>query len=154
VESSRPTVAGLGLLEVTTRFVSEKARHRVSGREIHTDRPVIGYEIHMGETTRGNSAEPWIALTRQQDGTAVLDGARDGSGRVFGTYVHGLFDSLPFTLALVNRLRACRDLAPLDGSRWQAHRDLLAGRYAALAEFLRAHVNLGPIWAALGERGR
>jgi adenosylcobyric acid synthase len=152
VESPRPSVTGLGLLDVATRFAPEKARYRIMGREVDTDLPVIGYEIHMGETGRGASAEPWIALTRQGDGAAVLDGARDGSGRVFGTYVHGLFDSLPFAAALVNRLRARRGLAPLDGSRWQAHRDLLAGRYAALAEFLRAHVDLGPIWAALDRK--
>jgi adenosylcobyric acid synthase len=149
VESSKPSVAGLGLLDVTTTFAPEKARHRVSGREVSTDLPVIGYEIHMGRTERGSLVEPWIALTRQRDGATLLDGARDGSGRVFGTYVHGLFDSLPFTTLVVNRLRARRGLDPLDGAQWQSHRDLLAGRYAALAEFLRAHVDLGPIWAAL-----
>jgi adenosylcobyric acid synthase len=152
VESSKPTVAGLGLLDVATRFVPEKTRHRVSGRELLTDLPIIGYEIHMGETGRGTSARPWIALTRQRDGASVMDGARDESGRVFGTYVHGLFDSLPFTSAMVNRLRARRGLDPLDSSRWQAHRDFMAGRYAALAGFLREHVDLGPIRAALEAR--
>jgi len=69
---------------------------------------------------------------------------------VFGTYVHGLFDSLPFAASLVNRLRGRKGLDPLDAARWQSHRDLLAGRYALLAEFLRTHVDLGPVWAALG----
>jgi adenosylcobyric acid synthase len=110
----------------------------------------MGYEIHMGVTERGSEARPWIALTRQRDGDRVLDGARDPADRVFGTYVHGLFDSLPFTAALVNRLRDRKGLDPLDASRWQAHRDLLAERYARLAEFLRTHVDLGPVWAALG----
>ncbi len=123
VESSKPAVAGLGLLDVATTFAPEKTRHRVSGRELSTDLPVHGYEIHMGETRRGPSAAPWIALTRQRDGTAVLDGARDGSGRVFGTYIHGLFDSLPFAADLVNSLRARRGLPTLDASDWQAHRD-------------------------------
>jgi adenosylcobyric acid synthase len=153
VESDRGQVAGLGLLDVSTRFVAEKARHRVSGHAIDGDAPVMGYEIHMGVTERGTGVLPWIALARQHDGATVHDGARDPSGRVFGTYVHGLFDSLPFAATLVNRLRERRGLRPLDASRWQAHRDLLAGRYERLAGFLRAHVDLAPIWAALGRRG-
>jgi adenosylcobyric acid synthase len=150
VESERSSVAGLGLLDVATRFAPEKERHRVTGHEIDGNLPVTGYEIHMGVTERGGRARPWIALTRQRDGARVQDGARDDGARVFGTYVHGLFDSLPFTAALANRLRDRKGLAPLDASGWQAHRDLLAGRYARLAEFLRTHVDLDPVWAALG----
>jgi adenosylcobyric acid synthase len=150
VESARPSVAGLGLLDVTTRFAPAKARHRVTGHEIDGDSPVMGYEIHMGVTERGGRASPWLALIRQRDGERVDDGARDPGARVLGTYVHGLFDSLPFTAALVNRVRDRKGFGPLDPSRWQAHRDLLAGRYARLAEFLRTHVDLGPVWAALG----
>ena len=52
---------------------------------------------------------PWCELTRQRDGSKVLDGAVSPSGRVFGTYVHGLFDSLPFTASLIDRLRNCAD---------------------------------------------
>jgi adenosylcobyric acid synthase len=150
VESGRASVAGLGLLDVATRFTPEKERHRVSGFEIVGDRPIMGYEIHMGATERGAGVSPWIALTRQRDGARVQDGGRDRAGRVFGTYVHGLFDSLPFTAALANRLRVRKGLGPLDAADWQSHRDLLAGRYARLAEFLLTHVDLGPVWTALG----
>ena len=150
VESDRATVAGLGMLDVATRFAPEKTRHRVAGMEIDASTPIVGYEIHMGETVRGTGVSPWFALTRQRDGARVVDGARDRTGRVFGTYVHGLFDSLPFAAALVNRLRDRKGLEPLDASLWRAHRDLLADRYAGLSEFLRTHINLGPVWAALG----
>jgi adenosylcobyric acid synthase len=149
VESDRRRVAGLGLLDVSTRFAAEKARHRVSGHVIGEDIPVVGYEIHMGFTERGPGAVPWMTLVRAHDGTFVHDGARAPAAPVFGTYVHGLFDSLPLTAALVNRLRQARGLGPLDTARWQAHRDVLAERYAKLAELLRAHVDLEPIWAAL-----
>ena len=150
VESDQSRVAGLGLIDVSTRFASEKARQRVSGHAIDGNLPIMGYEIHMGATERGAGALPWFVLRRTHDGSSVQDGASDRAGRVFGTYVHGLFDSLPFTAAWVNRLRDRKGLGPLDASRWQSHRDLLAERYARLAELLRAHVDLGPIWAALG----
>ena len=40
------------------------------------------------------------------------DGAVALTGQVFGTYVHGLFDSLPFTAALVDRLSRPQGPAP------------------------------------------
>jgi adenosylcobyric acid synthase len=150
VESDRGQVEGLGLLDTVTRFAATKARHLVSGRVLGSHVPVLGYEIHMGETERGATTAPWLSLTRRHDRATILDGAIDASGRVSGTYVHGVFDSAPFTAEIVNRLRARRRLAPLAAPEWQAHRDFLAARYANLAEFLRAHLDLAPIWSALG----
>jgi adenosylcobyric acid synthase len=154
VESDRPHVAGLGLLDVATRFIGEKARHRVSGHVIEGISSITGYEIHMGVTERGPGVRPWMVLCRARDGAVVPDGARDSTGRVFGTYVHGLFDSPSFTNAWVNLLRGRKGLAPLDAAGWQSHRALLAERYARLAELLRTHVDLEPIWSALGLEGR
>ena len=56
VESSRePAVAGLGLLDVDDAASRPRRRgtvYRVAG-QTRDGLPVIGYEIHMGETTRG-----------------------------------------------------------------------------------------------------
>jgi adenosylcobyric acid synthase len=151
VESDRPSVEGLGLLDAVTRFAPTKSRHLVSGRLLDDGTPVQGYEIHMGETELGAAAQSWIGLSRLREGGDRVDGARDRSGRVFGTYVHGLFDSAPFTAWLVNRVRARRGLAPVDEGRWESHREMLAARYAGLAELLRRHVDLAPVWSALEE---
>jgi adenosylcobyric acid synthase len=153
VESDRPHVAGLGLFDVATRFAPEKSRHRVSGHVIDGDSSITGYEIHMGVTERGAGVGPWLMLCRAQDGAAVYDGAYSKSGRVFGTYVHGLFDSASFTAHWVNLLRGRKGLGPIDAARLRNHREQLAERYARLAELLREHVNLAPIWAALGRPG-
>lgn len=150
VESPCDSVPGLGLLDVTTRFLPTKNRHRVSGEVYDLGQPIIGYEIHMGETSRGASVRPWIRLVRESDGSVVDDGARDASGRVLGTYVHGVFDSAAFTTELANQLRARRGLPPMNAHDWESHRDLLARRYACLAALLREHVDLRPIEQALG----
>lgn len=150
VESNRPRVEGLGLLDTVTRFAATKTRHLVSGRVLGSDLDVLGYEIHMGETERGGETAPWLSLTRRRDQVTLLDGAIDEVGRVFGTYVHGLFDSVPFTRAIVDALRARRGFDPLGDSEWQSHRDFLSARYANLAKFLRAHLDLEPIWSAVG----
>jgi adenosylcobyric acid synthase len=154
VESSRRSVDGLGLLAVSTSFLETKTRHRVEGRLLQDDIPIRGYEIHMGKTERDGATEPFARLTRLRDGMNVWDGAREPNGRVFGTYVHGLFDSLPLTVSLVNRLRVRRGLAPLDTRLWSEHRERVAARYSVLGEFLRTHLNLSPIRNALGlDRG-
>lgn len=150
VESRQPSVAGLGLLAVTTRFLPTKTRHRVQGQLVWEEVAISGYEIHMGETEREETVAPFAHLTRLRDGTRVWDGARGPDGRVFGSYVHGLFDSLPFSVTLVNTLRQRRGLGALDTAAWQTHRERLAARYAALGAFLRAHVDLAPVRKALG----
>ena len=154
IESTEPSVPGLALIDVSTTFAPTKERHRVAGSTIARGLPIAGYEIHMGTTDRGPNVPAWIHLTRQRDGQDILDGAVGPTGRVFGTYVHGLFDSLPFCRDLVGRLRARKGLPPLDSDRWESHRASLADRYAAPAELLRAHLDLGPVWAAIeGRRG-
>ena len=55
-----------------------------------TGEEINGYEIHMGQTKLGDGVEPVFEL----DGRP--DGAVDESGTVFGTYLHGIFDSSAF----------------------------------------------------------
>ncbi len=149
VESDQPHVQGLALLETSTSFARTKTRHRVSGRLLEGSIPLLGYEIHMGETERGEGISPWSRITRQRDGVVIEDGAIAPSGRVFGTYVHGLFDSSPLTVSLVDQLRVRRGWRPLENAEWASHREMLARRYADLATLLRDHLDLRPVWEAL-----
>jgi adenosylcobyric acid synthase len=149
VESAERSAPGLGLLDVATTFAPSKERHRVAGATLDGNLPIAGYEIHMGSTERGPGVPPWTRLTRQRDGEILLDGASSPSGRIFGTYVHGLFDSLPFCRDLVDRLRARRGQPPLDPVRWEAHRRSMADRYGPLAKLLRDHLDLETVRLAL-----
>lgn len=96
VESPQPEAPGLGLLPVVTEFAAQKETHQIRGRitlDRHSpgarDEAVAGYEIHMGQTTGG---ETWLELTRRSSGAScVLDGAVSPDGRIWGSYVHGLF---------------------------------------------------------------
>ena len=154
VESDRPSVEGLGLLDVTTEFAAEKARHRVRGASRPDGQPVVGYEIHMGRTDRGPGVPHWLDLIRQRDGEAVADGAVSADGRVFGTYVHGLFDSFPFAAAFVDRcLRRRRGLGPIGRRGRERHRLASGDRYRHLGDWLRSELDLGPIRSALRLRG-
>ncbi|MDH4138902.1 MAG: cobyric acid synthase [Anaerolineae bacterium] len=99
VESAEGQVEGLGLLPVDTIFETVKATCQARAR-IETNRgffaeiegqEIEGYEIHMGHSRGGEP--PFRLLARSEQPVDAPDGAVDERGRVFGTYLHGLFDN-------------------------------------------------------------
>lgn len=155
---------GLGLLDVTTILRTEKTTTLVEGLALHIGSRstlyVRGYHIHMGETSRGRDGasfcltKPSPCGPEQSDSRRRserdLDGAARADGLVWGTYIHGLFDEPEFRRAWLNRLRQRKGLPPLDmavshAATAQRHREL--DRWA---DHLQQHMNVGPIWAALG----
>jgi adenosylcobyric acid synthase len=76
---------GLGLLPVATVLTPEKVTRRVRARWLPAGPDLEGYEIHMGETTR-DGAPPLLEVDGRAEGCAAPD------GRVWGTYLHGLFE--------------------------------------------------------------
>ena len=112
IESPVDEVQGLGLLDTTTIFRGEKATHqaeavvrRAAGwlTEIG-DAPLTGYEIHMGETRMGGSTA-WLEITRRSGETvSVADGAISPDGKVWGCYLHGVFENTDFRHAWLRSL--------------------------------------------------
>ena len=86
IEGAPRCVAGLGLLDIETVMTAQKRLEAVTGVSLSDGVPFSGYEMHVGETTGPDTARPLIRLA---DGRR--DGAASADGRVFGTYVHGLF---------------------------------------------------------------
>lgn len=96
------TELGLGFFDSTTVFETEKTRTQVNGK--FTDIGGIfkslsglsfqGYEIHMGQTNNNNDKQKSIPLSTLQ--TAFNITKQDGQNfeNIYGTYVHGIFDSI------------------------------------------------------------
>lgn len=76
IEGPAAEVAGLGLLDVETRFGAAKVLRLPTGTGLGA--PAAGYEIHHGRITRGDGVEEF------------LGGAR--AGQVFGTMWHGALE--------------------------------------------------------------
>ena len=99
------TLEGLGLLPCETVFTADKLRAR--RRAVCAEGPFAGaalegYEIHMGRTARLGGT-PFCRLE---------NGGEEGciSGHVFGSYLHGLFDSGELTVKLADYLAARKGL--------------------------------------------
>jgi adenosylcobyric acid synthase len=89
---------GLGFLPGETLFEPSKETTRVTGATLPGEGfpgsrplPVEGYEIHMGRTILPRGARPLLSL-----GGGRTDGAVSAGGRIWGTYLHGIFDSGEF----------------------------------------------------------
>jgi adenosylcobyric acid synthase len=127
IEGPAGTVDALGLLDVETVLTGDKrleaATGEAGGASFH------GYEMHMGATTGPDTARPFGHLA---DGTP--EGAVSADGRIFGTYVHGLFGDDRQRSAWLERLGAPPSAI--------AHDALIEQTLDRLAAHLAAHVDL------------
>lgn len=101
IESSKTEIDGLGLLNLKTTMQAVKQTHQAEGvlldsagrSGLMSGGLVKGYEIHMGDTKLGSGVAPFAKLTSRSGETVdVLDGAVSQDGRIWGTYLHGIFD--------------------------------------------------------------
>jgi len=114
VESSVGEAEGLGLLPVETVMLLDKQTHQAvarlgdAGKALAQvgDERIEGYEIHMGDSTYTGAADPFARIiTRSGVTVDVEDGCVADGGRVFGTYLHGVFDNDAFRDGYLNALR-------------------------------------------------
>jgi adenosylcobyric acid synthase len=107
------SLQGLGELPVHTIMRGAKTVRRATGRTRAPDGASFsGYEIHMGETVYENGAQPFAEILREGEQYPTVDGAIASSGRVCGTYIHGLFDDDVFRHRFLHIARQASGLAP------------------------------------------
>ncbi len=95
---------GLRLLGIETVLDQEKTTRPIAG-SAH-DVPFHGYEIHVGKTTYLPGTHPFAVTA------SGLDGAISSDGKVFGTYVHGIFDDDTFRHRFIDDVRFACGLTP------------------------------------------
>lgn len=98
IEGCQKEILGLGLLDIQTTIETTKIVKKSFGKENLFQTHVAGYEIHMGRTQTGDQTIPFIEFDTHCDGAISKD------GNVFGTYLHGLFDSGSFRKKLLNKI--------------------------------------------------
>ena len=110
---------GLALLRMWTLLQPEKITRLASGRILRAEifgqdvpeRTFRGYEIHVGETMYADETKPFAEITRAGSSVVIADGAVSANRRVFGTYIHGIFDDDNFRHAFLDAARAACGLA-------------------------------------------
>jgi adenosylcobyric acid synthase len=102
IEGVAGSVDGLGLMDIETTLTEQKTLTHTKGIETRTGAAISGYEIHLGQTTGADTAQPMVHHIEGRDGLNV-DGAISPDGQVAGCYMHGLFASDTFRSAWLNR---------------------------------------------------
>ncbi|RJQ66456.1 MAG: cobyric acid synthase [Desulfobacteraceae bacterium] len=143
IESLSGRIQGLGLLDAATSLAAEKSLRLVGARHVASGHTVRGYEIHHGQTHSQNHT----ACVVREDGEAI--GIASPDGRIWGTYLHGIFDDDAFRRWFVDRLRSARGFEPV--GRIVAPYDVDAA-LDRLADMVRESLQVQEIYKKAGLR--
>jgi len=145
-EATVSAADGLGLLPATVVFEPNKVVTQVRGVHRESGLPITGYEIHMGRMQHVSETNPVFKLMKTERGvTEHDDGLQSPDGRIWGTHVHGLFDTDAFRRWWLNRIRQRKGLPPLPVGPL-SRPDAV---YDRLATAVRPHLKLPAIYDML-----
>jgi len=140
IEGGPPETEGLGLLDVETEMAPEKRVETVAAHSPVFGVDLTGYEIHLGVTRGPDCARPAVTVAGAPDGAVSAD------GRVFGTYLHGLFDGGAFRSAWLESLGA--------RSSGGDHRAAVDAALDAIADDMARHLDIDGLLAVAAEAGQ
>lgn len=110
--SDKTVISGLGLLPINTVFSKEKAAYQVDLKISRSSNwmadieqsNLSGYEIHMGKSHL-EAGSNWLEIVKRSgEITSVPDGAITENGKIWGCYIHGIFNNHGFRHAWLKSL--------------------------------------------------
>ena len=129
-------VPGLGLLPLETTFHQTKQVRPI--RAQYQDSTWTAYEIHMGDSASTAATEPLLHI--QPEGSDAWTGEGILNQNVWGTYLHGLFESPLMRERLIHQAGDTAYRAhPV---AWEAHKNALSEK---MADRLETQLNLQPV---------
>ncbi|MEM6306785.1 MAG: cobyric acid synthase [Pseudomonadota bacterium] len=133
IEGPAGTDRGLDLLDVKTVMTPKKQLTQITARHAPTGLTFDGYEIHIGRTTGPDCARPFAHVGQQ------TDGAINATGRIMGSYMHGMFHNDAFRAAWLAQF----------GTQSDVHYGAeVAATLDQLADHMTTHLNINDILAA------
>ena len=141
------SIRGMGLLPIQTVLKDEKTTKQVRGTFEQLEgffaclsgQDFEGYEIHAGETTLNEGAKH---LLKQGDGCIV--------GNICGTYAHGVFDHGDLAYRIAKTLADQKGVV-LKRMAEEDYKAFKESQYDALADGMRAHMDMDAVYAMLRE---
>ena len=153
-------IRGMELLPVRTVLQKEKHRCQTTGR-LETVEGIFsgltgceftGYEIHMGQTVYcgedGSVAGTVDKAARPANGAENV--VSDSTGRIYGSYIHGLFDKGEIAGRMIQTLARKKGISLEDGV-WEDYRTIKERQYDKLADTLREYLRMEEIYGMLRE---
>lgn len=150
VESDIKESEGLGLLDLVTVLEKEKITAQSVVRLENTSYLLKGYEIHMGRTEAiGENAVPFsYVVKRGEIECNEIDGYMSLDGRVWGTYLHGIFDNENFLRDFISSLFKRKGLEKKVDVK--SFKDMKMAKYDELARAVRSALDMDTIYKIIG----
>ena len=140
IESKRKEFAGLGLLNISTIMHKEKELTRTRAVHLPSGLRIGGYEIHHGRSEVHNE-KPFIKTT-----TGNVIGVSTANDKIWGSYLHGIFDDDTFRRFFLNSLRQAKGLEALRSGSAIFDLDKAID---SIADVFRRHVDMKKIFEML-----
>ncbi|WP_448213179.1 cobyric acid synthase [Colwellia sp. MEBiC06753] len=146
IESSVQSIQGLALADFVTELKPQKQLKQVTGKlsasslaacgsnlldKSRSEVAITGYEIHCGISTGTAFDRPFAYITSEENEQPIADGFVSADNQIIGSYVHGLFDSVETTAALMAWVKPQVNVAKLDLAQ---HREHQLERLAAVCQ--------------------
>jgi adenosylcobyric acid synthase len=145
-ESGHKETDGLGILEMETVFGKDKVLSQVKAKEASSGLGVSGFEIHHGKSRNIVNYKPAFNIMERK-GKIVrdADGIVAMNGRIYGTYIHGIFDADTFRRNFLNRIRLKKGWDALsDKATFNPDREL-----DKLASLVRKNIDMKSLYKIL-----
>ncbi len=158
VESPVSRQEGLGLLPITSAFLPEKETNQIKGKVIASsgllgeavDTPFEGYEIHMGRTESRGGKVAFRIWQRSGQPCDISDGCLDDNGRVFGTYIHGLFGNRELRRSILGHIASGKGCS-ITFTKGKVQREK---EYDRLARLIRGSLDMNLVYDIAGLKNR
>ena len=146
------SIKGMELLPVDTSICKNKTRKQIKGKIGKTegifgaisDKEFEGYEIHMG-VSRIKDVSDEKLLSGQNESEVVVQ-----RGNVYGTYVHGIFDSKEIASTIIRILASKKGIIPDERiDKIKSYKEIKEEDFNKLADTVREYMNIDKIYSML-----
>ncbi|MCK5069497.1 MAG: threonine-phosphate decarboxylase, partial [Desulfocapsa sp.] len=139
LESNHETIKGLSLIDMKTVLEADKTLTRKQGSHVDSGQPVVGYEIHHGQTSHSSKA-----LLSYDDGSNC--GAQGATKNIWGSYLHGIFDSDLFRRDFIDTIRQRKGYKAYQGPLYSYN---LEPAFDKLADSVRKSLDMERVYQLL-----
>ena len=146
IESQQKNTNGLGLIPTTSELKKQKTLIQCTGIHIPSGLRLKGYEIHHGKTICEDT-DDIICIVKNHTGEPIGYGTKDL--RVWGSYLHGIFDQDEFRRWFIDHLREKKGLRPIKNI--VASYDVENG-LDRLADIMRENINMDEIYRLIDNK--
>jgi len=146
---------GMELLPIDTVLKDSKTRLQTSGEIAHVDGVLsrlsgchfLGYEIHMGKSAYSAASDEQGACDdRKNELNNVISDGRN----VYGSYIHGIFDTAEAARVIVDYIVDKKDI-DVNDSAIVSYKSFKEKQYDRLADTLREYLDMDAVYGMLRE---